>query len=177
MDPYVGEIRMFAGTFAPKGWLLCDGSTLAISQYEAFYSIIGLTYGGDGQTTFRIPDLRGRFPMHQGQLLGGRYYSLGEIGGVEQQTLKTYQMPAHTHTFNTVNKAATQYEASNGFLASSGIFADGSEVKSYSSDTPDATLSPSTISVAGQSQPINMMPPFLAINFIIAWTGIYPSRP
>ena len=126
MEPYVGEIRMFAGSFAPKGWMICDGSTLAISQFEAFYSIIGLSYGGDGQTTFRIPDLRGRFPMQQGHPPAGGYYSLGEIGGAAQQTLSTYQMPAHTHAFNTVNKAATQYEASNGFLASAGVFADGS---------------------------------------------------
>jgi microcystin-dependent protein len=177
MEPYVGEIRMFAGNFAPKGWLLCDGSTLAISQFEAFYSVIGLAYGGDGQVTFKIPDLRGRFPMHQGQNPGGSYFALGEIGGTEKQTLSIYQMPAHTHSFNTVNKAATQYEARNGFLASAANSDDGEEVNSYSSDASDATLSSSAISVAGASQPIGMMPPFLAINFIIAWTGVYPSRP
>ncbi|MFD0763321.1 phage tail protein [Mucilaginibacter lutimaris] len=180
MDPLLGEIKMFAGTFAPNGWYFCDGTTLAISQNAALFSILGTTYGGDGVSTFKLPDLRGRTPIHSGNGQGVNVsrYQLGQVGGTENVTISALQMPAHTHTINAVSAEATALQPTNAYPASSpGDPVSGSGVNIYSSATPDVTLNVNSVAPAGGSQPLNVVTPYLGINFIIAWTGIYPSRP
>lgn len=164
-DPYIGEIRMFAGDFAPNGWLFCDGSLLSISDYDTLFNLIGTTYGGDGQTTFAIPDLASRVPVHTGS-----GYPLSQSGGVESVLLTTQQLPMHTHPALAANSPGTQTTPSGAFWASWG---DGQ----YSSGAGTAaSMSPAAFTPAGGSQPHENMPPFLAVNFIISLFGIYPSQ-
>ena len=163
-DPYVGEIRMFGGNFAPSGWAFCSGQLLSIAENDVLFNLIGTTYGGDGQETFALPDLRGRLPMHQ-----GNGNSLGQQGGVEQVTLITTQIPAHTHQFSIAN-TATQTSPSGQMLAKPG----GNE--DFISTTPNAALAPQAISQAGGNQPHDNMQPFLCVNFIISLFGNYPSQ-
>lgn len=177
MEPYIGEIRLFAGDFAPRGWFFCEGQLLHIHQFERLFSLIQTYYGGDGMQNFALPDLRGRIAIQQGQGINLSKYHLGEKGGTESITLTTKQLPAHSHLVNVVNKAAKQYEATNGLIASSTIFADGKEVNSFSADEMDSTLNAKTIASSGGSEPVKISPPYLGINYIIAWDGIYPSRP
>jgi microcystin-dependent protein len=162
-DPYIGEIRMFAGNFAPVGWLFCQGQTLAISEYETLFNLIGTTYGGDGQQTFALPNLASRMPMHQGP-----GYPLGGIGGAESVTLTSQQLPLHTHPAPAANAAATTASPTNAFWAS---WADSQ----YSSLAPTGTMHPASFTPAGGNQPHDNMPPYLAVNFIISLFGIYPS--
>lgn len=159
-EPFIGEIRMFAGNFAPQGWLLCDGSVQSIAEYDVLYALIGTRYGGDGQTTFNLPDLRGRAPIHQGQGPGLRNYIIGETGGQETVTLTVNQIAAHG--FPTTNDVRTHIIPSAGSaLAQGGAYA--------------ATSNTGTRSVGG-SQPHENMGPFLAINYIIAVFGVFPAR-
>ncbi|AKV03630.1 Microcystin dependent protein [Labilithrix luteola] len=170
--PYVGEIRMFAGNFAPAGWMLCQGQILQISQYAVLYNLIGVTYGGDGVNTFALPDLRGRVPIHMGTNAGVTY-PLGQQAGVESVTLTTSQLPTHTHAWNVVGTAGSADTAKlpNGYLA------NGSAL-SYDNNAASArtALGTSTIAPTGGNQPHENMAPFLCINFIIALFGVFPSQ-
>jgi microcystin-dependent protein len=181
MEPLMAEIKMFAGSFAPNGWFFCDGSTLPINQYSALFALLGTTYGGDGVQTFNLPDLRGRTPIHSGNGQGKNVsrYELGQIGGNENVTLSALQMPAHTHILNAVSADGTVLQPTGAFPATSpGDPVSGSGVNIYSqATTPDVTMNPKTVAPAGGSQPVNVVTPYLGINYIIAWTGIWPSRP
>jgi len=162
--PYIGEIRVFAGNFAPVGWLLCQGQILPISQYDVLFNLIGTTYGGDGQNTFALPNLASRIPYHQGS-----GYTLGQMGGVESVTLITQQIPVHTHqaTANTPN-ANQNSPAGNVWGAST--------LSAYTKANPsNCNLNPQALLPSGGSQPHDNMPPYLCLNFIIATEGIYPS--
>lgn len=162
-SPYIGEIRLFAGNFAPVGWLLCQGQLLPISQYDVLFNLIGTTYGGDGQTTFALPDLSSRIPYH-----AGAGYVLGQQGGVEQVTLTTNQLPVHSHAALGSANPGTTAAPANAVWASSTYTA-------YSDQSTDAAMAPNALDPSGGSQPHENMPPFLAINFIIATEGIYPT--
>lgn len=165
-QPYVGEIRMFAGNFAPAGWMLCQGQLLSIAENEVLFQLIGTTYGGDGQSTFALPDLRGRIPIHQ-----GNNFVLAETGGVEQVTLTVNQIPSHTHPLQASVAQASSQAAQNSVLAA----ATGASISPYGSDAPRINLSPQAISPVGGSQPHNNLQPYLCVNFIISLFGIFPS--
>lgn len=164
-QPYVGEIRMFAGNFAPAGWQFCDGSLLPISEQETLFNLIGTTYGGDGQSTFAVPDLRGRLPIHQ-----GNGFSLAETGGAEEITLTVNQIPSHNHAFLASANIATQPSPSGNLLAQSTL------AQMYIQDTADQALSPNSIGPAGGSQPHTNFQPYLCVSFIISLFGIFPSQ-
>jgi microcystin-dependent protein len=163
-DPFLGEIKMVSFNFAPKGWALCNGQLLPISQNSALFSLLGTTYGGNGSTTFALPDMRARAPMHTG---GGHIE--GERSGEEQHTLIQSEMPSHTHAVQASNARANLDDPTGTFWASP---ASGTNYAS----SPNVTMLPAAISTAGSSQPHNNMQPFLTLNFIIALVGIYPSR-
>jgi len=173
-DQFVGEIRMFGGDYAPLGWALCDGSTISISGNEALYSLLGTTYGGDGVTTFKLPDLRGRVPIHQAAgnlpILGSVNYPLGAMGGVETVTLTSNQMPAHTHVPSANTNNGTVSNPTNAFWASN------SDTSVYSNATPNALMNPAEVGPAGGNMPHNNMMPFVTLNFIIALEGNYPMQ-
>lgn len=164
-QPYVGEIRMFAGNFAPAGWQFCDGTLLPISEFETLFNLIGTTYGGDGQSTFAVPDLRGRIPLHFG---GG--FTLAETGGVEQVTLTVQQIPSHTHAL-TANTATGNQQPPTGQL-----FAQTAPIQMYIQDTPDADMSTQMIASTGGNQPHENFQPYLCVSFIISLYGIFPSQ-
>lgn len=163
-QPYVGEIRMFAGNFAPAGWMFCEGQLLPISENETLFNLIGTTYGGDGQSTFGLPDLRGRVPIHQG---GG--FTLAETGGVEQVTLTVNQIPAHSHPF-----LASQNTSQDTSPAGKAVGQTGSAFL-YIQDQPDSNLSPQAITTVGGNQPHENFQPYLCVDFIISLFGIFPS--
>ncbi|WP_347986746.1 tail fiber protein [Methylomonas sp. AM2-LC] len=170
-DPFLGEIRIFSGNFAPVGWFLCDGTILPISQYTALFAIIGTTYGGNGVSNFALPDLRGRFPIGQGSGPGLSPVIWGESSGQESVTLLANQMPSHNHQLTASSSAGTTDNPLNAILANgsgSSIYATGS--------APNETLAPTTITNAGGNTPIPIRNPHLGITFIIAYTGIFPSR-
>ncbi len=174
-EPFIGQIMMFAGNFAPRGWAFCQGQILSIAQNTALFSILGTTYGGNGQTTFALPDLRGRYPMQPGQGPGLSPRTLGEQGGTETVTLISTQMPAHTHALTASNSAADQPIPEGNVVATR--IESGVPVNSYTTpNNINTTMAPNSIGIAGGSQPHNNMSPFLCINFIIALEGIYPSR-
>lgn len=163
-QPYVGEIRIFAGNFAPVGWALCDGTLMSIEENETLFQVIGTTYGGDGRSTFALPDLRSRFPVHQGP-----NYGMGQSGGVETVTLSTEQMPAHTHPLQASTATGSQASATGAVLAS------GSSVSLYRAATASAPLAPEAMRFTGGSLPHDNMQPFLCITYIISLYGLYPS--
>ena len=170
---YLGEIKMFGGNFAPVGFALCAGQLLPISQYTALFSILGTTFGGDGITTFGLPDLRGRAPLHWNQGPGLTSYVLGEMGGTESVTLLSTNLPQHNHA----GVAASSADGTAGAPSSTTVMAgSASHDKIYS--TNPATTSPPTVNTtfSGGNQPHENVQPFLAVNFIIALTGIFPSR-
>jgi microcystin-dependent protein len=166
-QPYVGEIRMFAGNFAPAGWFFCEGQLLPISENETLFQLIGTTYGGDGQSTFALPDLRGRIPLHQ-----GNGFVLAETGGAEEITLTVNQIPAHSHaSLATTNSASGTVPSANVVLAPSSL----ATITPYGSDAPQTNLNPSSISSVGGSQPHTNFQPYLCVDFIISLFGIFPS--
>jgi microcystin-dependent protein len=166
-QPYVGEIRMFAGNFAPAGWMFCEGQLLSISENEILFNLIGTTYGGDGQSTFALPDMRGRLPVHFGNGV-----TLAETGGVEEVTLTAAQIPVHTHTFlATGNPANSNTPANLTFGTTS-----ASTITPYGTDNPTTTLDPSSIGSVGGSQPHTNFQPYLCVDFIISLFGIFPSQ-
>lgn len=177
MEPYVGEIRLFAGDFAPRGWLLCDGTLLQIHRYQNLFSIISTYYGGDGMQTFAVPDLRGRAAVQPGQGQGLSQYYLGQQAGSETTTLRVEELPAHSHGVNALKAAATLIEPTDGLLAAGRKFDDQAELQNFGAGTPDTKLSNQTIEPTGGNRPISLMQPVLAINYIIAVEGIYPPRP
>lgn len=174
-DPYVGEIRMFAGNFAPRNWAYCNGQILAIAQNDALFSLLGSTYGGDGRTTFALPDMRGRLPVHQGTGPGLTPRMLGARFGSENITLSAGQIPAHTHTYNASADIVDSANPGSDVLASqndgdtpyAALPADLSKLENMNSDT---------LARAGGGMPHNNMMPFVSISFIISLFGIYPSR-
>jgi microcystin-dependent protein len=168
--PYVGEIRMFAGNFAPAGWRFCDGSTLPISENPTLFQLIGTTYGGDGENTFNLPDLRGRVPVHMGTSAAGTF-TIGEMAGVEAVTLTTQQIPAHTHALLANGGAATDTHPAGKVLAKAPL----PTTFPYGTDAPTTVLHPGSVSPVGGSQPHENMQPFLCINFIISDFGVFPS--
>src|SRR5262245_11485970 len=166
-QPYVGEIRMFAGNFAPAGWMFCEGQLLPISEYETLFNLIGTTYGGDGQSTFALPDLRGRIPLHH-----GNGFTLAETGGAEEITLTVSQIAAHAHPVLASQNVASSNSPSNRTFGPASTFG----VSPYGSDAPKASLHPSVISSVGGSQPHTNFQPYLCVNFIISLFGIFPSQ-
>jgi len=164
-QPYVGEIRMFGGNFAPAGWMLCDGQLLPISENETLFNLIGTTYGGDGQSTFALPDLRGRLPIHQ-----GNSFQLAETGGAEEVTLTVQQIPVHSHPLTGSTGNGTQANPAGNLLASSTV------IKPYTAETADAAMAPNAINPVGGSQPHTNFQPYLCINFIISLFGIFPHQ-
>src|ERR1019366_3915622 len=168
-QPYVGEIRMFAGNFAPAGWMFCDGRLLPISDYGTLFNLIGTTYGGDGLSTFALPDLRSRVPVHQGQGSGLSNYPLAANGGVESVTLQLTQIPAHAHVPGATSAIGSSTNPSGNF------WAERSGANLYQTAAPNANMNGATLQSAGGSQPHDNMLPFLVINFIISLFGIYPS--
>lgn len=169
-QPYVGEIRMFAGNFQPNGWMFCDGQELPISENETLFQLIGTTYGGDGQTTFRLPDLRGRVPVHFGSSSrSGNHFQLAEAAGVEEVTLTVNQIPAHTHTHLVSAAPASTDEAPGRLLATSATdphFVESGNLR---------PLDPRAVQSVGGSQPHTNLQPYLCLNFIISLFGIFPS--
>jgi microcystin-dependent protein len=162
-QPYVGEIRMFAGNFAPAGWMFCEGQLLPISENETLFQLIGTTYGGDGESTFALPDLRGRIPIHQ-----GNGFILAETGGVEEVTLTVNQIPSHSHPMLSTNDLSTSTTPLQHVLCQSAN-------KNFRSGNPSVFLSPQAISPVGGSQPHTNFQPYLCIDFIISLFGIFPS--
>ena len=162
-QPYVGEIRMFAGNFAPAGWMFCEGQLLPISENETLFQLIGTTYGGDGESTFALPDLRGRVPLHQ-----GNGFILAETGGAEEITLTVNQIPAHTHVMLASTGTANSTSPGNG------VFATALQ-DLYLEDLTATNLSPQAMSSTGGSQPHTNFQPYLCINHIISLFGIFPS--
>jgi microcystin-dependent protein len=164
-QPYVGEIRMFAGNFAPAGWLFCEGQVLPISENETLFQLIGTTYGGDGQSTFALPDLRGRIPIHQG---GG--FLLAETGGVETVILTSSQIPAHSHPFTAVGSARGDQSTPAGTLP-----AQSFNVTPYINDATTGNFNAGAVTPAGGSQPHENRQPYLCVDFIISLFGLFPS--
>ena len=163
-QPYVGEIRMFAGNFAPAGWMFCEGQLLPISENETLFNLIGTTYGGDGESTFALPDLRGRIPIHQ-----GNGFILAETGGAEEITLTVNQIPAHSHPLLASTNASQDTTPLNKVVGQSG------SALIYIQDVTDSNMSPQAVSSVGGSQPHTNFQPYLCINFIISLFGIFPS--
>lgn len=167
-QPYVGEIRIFAGNFAPAGWAFCAGQLLPISENDTLFNLIGTTYGGDGQSTFALPDLQSRIPIHMGTG-GGANYTLAETGGAEQVTLTVPQIPSHSHAPQATSTGANTANPANANFAN---WPDAPFV----TGTPSAPMAAGTLAAQGGNQPHDNMPPYLTINFIISLYGVYPSQ-
>lgn len=169
-EPYVGEIRMFAGNFPPRDWELCNGQLLPIASYEVLFQLIGTTYGGDGEETFALPDLRGRVPIHQGtSSADGITYQIGEMAGTESVTLNSNQIPVHSHVLVASTRPATESNPA------ANVLAQGSHADLYTDAGTPAPLAATTVGAVGGNQPHDNMQPTLAVNFIIATAGIFPS--
>jgi microcystin-dependent protein len=168
-EPYVGEIRMFAGNFAPNGWMFCEGQTLPISENEVLFQLIGTTYGGDGQQTFNLPNLASRVPIHQGTGPDGTTYQMGEAAGVEQVTLTIQQIPTHTHSLLASGDIGNQVSPEGNLTSNS------QGAIPYIEDPPSVNMNVGAIGPVGGSQPHENCQPFLCINFIISLFGVFPS--
>jgi microcystin-dependent protein len=164
-QPYLGEIRMFAGNFAPAGWMFCEGQLLPISENDALFTLIGTTYGGDGQSTFALPDLRGRLPLHQ-----GNGFVLAQTAGVEDVTLTVNQIPSHSHPFRAVDQPGGQTSPAGKLPAQS------FNVVPYINDVPSGSFNAAAIDAVGGSQPHTNFQPYLCIDFIISLFGIFPTQ-
>jgi microcystin-dependent protein len=170
-QPFIGEIRMFGGNFAPAGWMLCQGQVIPISENDTLFNLIGTTYGGDGQETFALPNLQGRVPIHMGQSSGTSNYLIGESGGVESVTLTTQQIPSHTHPPIANNGTGTSTNPANNVWA-----AQPALLQYNPAGTEDSPLRNNAIQQAGGSQPHDNMMPYLAVNYIISLFGVYPTQ-
>lgn len=164
-QPYVGELRIFAGNFAPVGWMFCEGQLLPISENETLFNLIGTTYGGDGQSTFALPDLRGRLPLHQ-----GNGHILAETGGAEEVTLTVSQIPGHSHAMLGASGNGSQAGPQGNVLASSTL------LKAYSGEVPDTAMAATSVTSIGGNQPHTNFQPYLCVNYIISLFGIFPSQ-
>lgn len=169
-EPYVGEIRIFAGSSAPRGWSVCDGQLLAVAAFEPLFSLLGTTYGGDGRTTFGLPDLRGRIPVHMGQGPGLSPHKLGQRAGTETEPLTRDQMPGHHHDLVALATGATAQSPAGAMLA------EGVGTSFYADQPQDAVMAADMLQDTGGTAPHANMMPSLCVNFIIALAGIYPSR-
>jgi microcystin-dependent protein len=172
-EPFLGDSHMFAGNFAPRGYALCQGQLLPIAQNDALFSLLGTTFGGDGQTTFALPDLQGRVPMHQGQGPGLPSYVIGEASGSETVTLIGQQIPNHNHPAPATTQGASSPSPQGGIFAAT---TTNNELYAAPGAGPAAQLTPQTIGNSGGNQPHDNMMPFLVINFIIALEGVYPTQ-
>ena len=176
-EPFIGQIIMFGGNFQIRGYAFCNGQILSIAQNTALFSLLGTTYGGNGQTTFALPDLRGRVPIQFGQGPGLSNYTLGQQAGTETVTLTSNQMPQHNHLVNANEGNGSQQAPGAGFPAAGIVPSSGNAaVSNYRNSSDGTTLAPTAISIAGGSQPHNNIQPYLVINFLIALEGIFPSR-
>jgi microcystin-dependent protein len=169
-ESFIGEIRMFAGTFAPLGWAFCSGQLIAISENDTLYTLIGTTYGGDGVTTFALPNLQGRLPVHMGQGPGLTPIVIGQLGGAESVTLSPQQLPGHTHSFQASTAAGTSATPQGQVVAASAT------VELYRESTPGTALAGAAVSPVGQSLPHDNVQPFLCVNFIISLYGTFPTQ-
>lgn len=169
-QPYVGEIRMFAGNFAPNGWMFCEGQTLPIAENEVLFQLIGTTYGGDGEETFNLPNLASRIPLHMGTGPDGTTYQIGEMAGTEQETLSVQQIPSHTHPMVASQDNALQVTPLDNVLATP------TAMDLYKVGIAAVPMAASSINPAGGSQPHENTQPFLCINFIISLFGVFPSQ-
>jgi len=167
-DPFVAEIRIFPFNFPPKGWAFCNGQLLPLSQNTALFSLLGTTYGGDGKSTFALPDLEGSVPMHPGQGPGLSLYDLGQTGGSETVTLLESEMPAHSHGLRAVEDDGAFFTPVNMYLAAGNSM--------YVNSNPNTTMAPESLVPAGGSLPHNNMMPYLTLNFCIALQGVFPPR-
>ncbi|MFL6659257.1 MAG: phage tail protein [Massilia sp.] len=170
-NPFVGEIRMFGGNFPPAGWEFCDGQLLPISENDVLFQLIGTTYGGDGQNTFALPDLRGRVPLHMGTSSENVTYQIGEMAGVESVTLTTAQMPNHSHQL-----LASSNAVSPAYTASNGVLGKTTGTNLYALAGSPTAMMANRVSSAGGSQPHTNMAPYLGINYIISLYGIFPTQ-
>ncbi|HWV06835.1 phage tail protein [Ralstonia sp.] len=175
-EPYVGEIRLFAGNYAPVGWLLCQGQIIGISENEALFTLLGTTYGGDGQSNFGLPDLQGKLPVGQGQGLGLTNRLIGQQFGVDSVTLTTDQIPGHNHAINCTSAAATTITPGPSTLLATVPNEQGFYDAGTANPPGKAALAPQTIGQAGGNQPHTNQMPTASINYIIATAGIYPSQ-
>lgn len=173
MENFLGEIRLFAGTFAPQGWAFCDGTLLPISNYDGLFTLLGVTYGGDGNVTFGLPDLRGRVPLHQGALSTepGVSYTLGQTGGTTSVTLTANNLPSHTHTLTIASASGTSADPTNNVIGNV-----PSDVLLYFDGAPSVAEDPRMIGPAGGGMPHDNMQPYAVMNYIIATEGIYPPQ-
>jgi microcystin-dependent protein len=174
-EPYLGQVLIVSFNFPPKGWAMCNGQIMPINQNQALFSLLGTTYGGDGITTFALPDLQGRVPLGQGSGAGLTPYVIGETGGVETVTLTIAQIPAHTHVVmgqSSLGTLSTPF-SSNG---NGNVWATQSRLNVYSAAVPDTPMAPGAITTVGGSQPHDNRSPYLTLNYIIALQGIFPSR-
>lgn len=169
-DPFVAEIRMFAGNFAPRGWATCDGQILPISQNTALFSLLGTTYGGNGQSTFALPDLQDSAPVQPGQGAGLSLYDLGQQGGSQFVTVLESEMPAHSHAANAKTSLGNSQTPADQTWAGSSI------VKQFVNTAPNTPMSPVALAPAGGSLPHNNLSPYLVVLFIIALQGVFPPR-
>jgi microcystin-dependent protein len=168
-QPFIGEIRMFGGNFAPAGWAFCDGSLVSIQDNETLFNLIGTTYGGNGTTNFALPDLRGRIPLHMGSGSGLTPRVLAQVGGTETVTLLTAQLPAHNHVAQGSSNNGSQNGPGNGVWAASNL-------NQFAAGTPNAVMNAQALANGGGNQPHDNVMPFLAVSFIISLFGIYPSQ-
>jgi len=170
-DPFIGQMCAFGFNFAPKGWAMCNGQILSIAQNTALFSLLGTTYGGNGQTTFALPDLRGRVNIHFGQGPGLSPYALGQVGGTETNTLTINNLPGHAHTF-----APPCVDGDAGFTIPTGHVLANTAANIYAAPAGTDVMGGGNTGIAGGSQPFQSLPPYLAINWCIALNGIFPSR-
>jgi microcystin-dependent protein len=170
MSAYVGEIRMFAGNFAPNGWMFCEGQTLPIAENEVLFQLIGTTYGGDGEETFNLPNLASRVPIHMGTGPDGTTYQIGEMAGTEQETLTVQQIPSHTHPFTVSGNTTADTNPTGTVLGQS------TQATLYIDDVPNTSLAAGAVGISGGSQPHENCQPFLCINYIISLFGVFPSQ-
>jgi len=166
-DAFIGEVKLVPYNFAPRGWAFCQGQLMAISQNDALFALIGTTYGGDGQTTFGLPDLRGRGPIHQSGV-----FPLGAVVGTETVTLTVAEMPSHTHMLHVSNTAGTVSDPTNQFLGATG---SKTLAKGYAA-TSDSFMNAASVSITGQNQSHDNMQPYLVMNYIICLEGVFPTQ-
>jgi microcystin-dependent protein len=171
-QPFIAEIKMFGGNFAPRGYATCNGQLLSIAQNTALFSILGTTYGGNGTTNFQLPNLQGRVPIHMGQGLGGSSYTEGQVGGTENVTLLQSQLPAHTHTLAANNGPGNSAAPGGNEVLAASTARD----RLYTTNAPNTALSPTSVGLTGSNLPVSIVQPYLVVNFIIALVGIFPSR-
>ena len=176
-QPFIGQIIPVGFNFAPPGWFLCQGQLVSIAEFSVLFNLIGTTYGGDGTTTFGIPNLCGRVPLHHGQGQGLSTYVLGQMVGSESITLLAPNLPTHTHPFRASGTNATSTTPGTGTaLSALGAATAGTGISVFGTGSPSTTLNPKSISQAGSSQPHENQQPYQVVNFIIAWAGVFPSQ-